>query len=172
MFTWRYVPILQLPTCSTNEIFTMIIAYYLWVWCMSTLVFGLRNKESKTVAKHTFTMIILIITIVIVTCICITAKPCLWDCSQALHNWRAMEAVLLPGSAHQLFIWGKREPRTNAKLHVACRICDWDQIGIKRSMFVLSRDQDESWATYINQSAHFVRYWGGMTVFFLPFEPL
>jgi len=44
-------------------------------------------------------------------------------------------------------------------LCVACRsICDRDQNGIKRSMFVLSRDQDESWATYINQSTHFVRY--------------
>jgi len=98
-----------------------------------------------------FTMIILIIITIIVTCICITAQLCSWDCSQALHNWRSMEVVLLPGSAHQLLIWGKEG---------AWDISETLWLGSKLNQVIKvlfrrwSRGQNKLWGTKINWSTH------------------
>jgi len=46
-------------------------------------------------------------------------------------------------------------------------VCDRDQNGIKQSTLrSWSRDQDELRVTNINWSMHFLRYWGGMALFY------
>jgi len=149
----------------------MIIAYYFWVWCMSTLVFGLRNKESKTVAKHTIYHD--------------NIDNHHNNCHMYLYYCPTLLVRLLPSIA-QLTINGSsfaprlRPPAFNLsqggslghKSHVAYRsICDWDQNWIKWSKFFLGDDQGVKTNSEGPRSTdQHIRFKGGVAIL-LSFEP-